>query len=183
MTPQAGAQDQINGDKPSIYTMRQLNQETATVIKEIGKNGPALITRLGRFVAKITPLGEEVESRVLSEMAWEIGKREHGPSSQVNDGKPDIYTVRQLGQKTAFVIEQIEKNGPALITRHGHFVAVIAPLGGQVESRVLSEMAREIGQQRSAASPQAPALHLSGTGSHRAITSTAPSWLARIWHS
>ena len=68
--------------------------------------------------------------------------------------------MRQLGQKTAFVIEQIEKNGPALITRYGHFVAMITPLGGQVESRVLSEMAREIGQQRSAASPQAPALQL-----------------------
>ena len=60
MTQQAGAQDQINGDKPGIYTMRQLNQKTATVLEEIGKNGPALITRLGRFVAKITPLGEEV---------------------------------------------------------------------------------------------------------------------------
>jgi antitoxin (DNA-binding transcriptional repressor) of toxin-antitoxin stability system len=183
MTPQLGAQDQINGDKPRIYTMRQLNQETATVIKEIGKNGPALITRLGRFVVKITPLDEEVESRVLSEMAREIGKRDPGSSAQVNDGKPDVYTVRQLGQKTAFVIEQIEKNGPALITRYGHFVAVITPLGGQVESRVLGEMAREIGKQRSAASPQEPALRLSSTGSHAAITSTTPSRLARIWHS
>ena len=95
----------------------------------------------------ITPLREEVESRVLSEMAREIGKQEPGSSSQVNDDKPDVYTVRQLGQQTAFVMDQIEKNGPALITRHGHFVAMITPLRGDVESRVLSEMAREIGKQ------------------------------------
>jgi antitoxin (DNA-binding transcriptional repressor) of toxin-antitoxin stability system len=106
-----------------------------------------------------------------------------GAQDQINGDKPGIYTMRQLNQKTATVLEEIGKNGPALITRHGHFVAMITPLGGQVESRVLSEMAREIGKQRSAASPQAPALQLPGTESHPAITSTAPSWLAGIWHS
>ena len=63
MTPQEGAQDQGNGDKPDVYTMRQLNQRTASVINRvIEKNGPALITRLGRFVAVIMPL--EAESRI-----------------------------------------------------------------------------------------------------------------------
>ena len=148
MTPQVGAQDQVNGAKPDVYTMRQLNQRTAFVIDQvIKKNGPALITRLGRFVAVITPLEQDLESRVLSEMAREMGRQGPGVSSQVNDKKPEVYTVRQLGQQTAFVIEQIEKNGPALITRHGHFVATISPLRGDVESRVLSEMAREIGRQ------------------------------------
>jgi antitoxin (DNA-binding transcriptional repressor) of toxin-antitoxin stability system len=144
VTPQAGAQDQVNGDRPDIYTMRTLNQRTASVIDHVIKNGPALITRLGRFVAVITPLKQDLESRVLSEMAREIGKQGPGTSSQVNGQKPEVYTVRQLGQQTAFIIEQIEKNGPALITRNGHFVAVISPLRGDVESRVLSEMAREI---------------------------------------
>ena len=94
---------------------------------------------------------------MLSEMAREIGRRGPGASSQVNHEKPEVYTVRQLGQQTAFVIEQIEKNGPALITRNGHFVAMISPLRGDVESRVLSEMAREIGRQGPGALSPAPA--------------------------
>jgi antitoxin (DNA-binding transcriptional repressor) of toxin-antitoxin stability system len=128
--------------------MRQLNQQTASVINRVlEKNGPALITRLGRFVAVIMPLEQDLESRVLREIAREIGSQGRGTSSQVNRDKPEVYTVRQLGQQTAFVIEQIDKNGPALITRNGHFVATIRPLRGDVESRVLSEMAREIGRQ------------------------------------
>jgi antitoxin (DNA-binding transcriptional repressor) of toxin-antitoxin stability system len=79
---QVGAHHQVNEDKPGVYSMRQLNQQTAFVMDQIEKNGPALITRLGRFVAMITPLRGDVESRVLSEMAREIGEREPGPSSQ-----------------------------------------------------------------------------------------------------
>ncbi len=144
MTPNLEAQEQVNDDKPGVYTTRQLNQRTAYVMDQIEKNGPALITRLGRFVAKITPLRPDLETRVISEMALEIGKREPGTSSQVSDDKPEVYTVRQLGQQTAFVIDQIAKNGPALITRNRHFVAMISPLKGEVESRVLSEMALRI---------------------------------------
>lgn len=158
MRPQEGAQDQGDGDKPDVYTMRQLNQRTASVINRVlEKNGPALITRLGRFVAVIMPLEQDLESRVLSEMAREIGSQGPGISPQVNRDKPEVYTVRQLGQQTAFVIEQIDKNGPALITRNGHFVATISPLRGDVESRVLSEMAREIGRQGPGTSSTAPA--------------------------
>lgn len=40
-----------------VYTMRELNQSTADVIREINESGePAAITRRGRFVALITPL-------------------------------------------------------------------------------------------------------------------------------
>jgi prevent-host-death family protein len=158
VTPQEGAQDQGNGDKPDVYTMRELNQRTASVINRVvEKNGPALITRLGRFVAVIMPLEQDLESRVLSEMAREIGRGGPGASSQVNRDRPEVYTIRQLGQQTAFVIEQIDKNGPALITRNGHFVATISPLRGDVESRVLSEMAREIGRQGPGTLSTAPA--------------------------
>lgn len=74
--------------------------------------------------------------------------------AQASD-KPEVYTMRQLNQQTAFVMDQVEKNGPALITRRSHFVAMISPLRGDVESRVLSEMAREIG--KGSASSQASA--------------------------
>jgi antitoxin (DNA-binding transcriptional repressor) of toxin-antitoxin stability system len=146
MAPHAGTQDQVNGHNPDVYTMRQLNQRTALVIDQVIKNGPALITRLGRFAAVITPLEQNLESRVLSQLAREIGQPGLGSSSQVSEQKPEVYTIRQLGQQTAFIIDQIEKNGPALITRNGHFVVMISPLRGDVEARVLSEMAQEIGE-------------------------------------
>jgi antitoxin (DNA-binding transcriptional repressor) of toxin-antitoxin stability system len=156
--PQVEAPDQVNGDKPGIYTMRQLNQQTAFVIDQIEKSGrPALISRLGRFVARITPVGADVEERVLSEIALGIGKQEQSASPEVNNDKPDVYTVHKLGQNTAFVIEQVQKNGPALITRRGHFVAMIAPLSEDVESSVLAAMARGIGKREPGASSQTPA--------------------------
>jgi hypothetical protein len=69
-----------------------------------------------------------------------------GPENSANS-PPAIYTLGQLNQRTAQVIGQIEENGPALITRHGHFVAMISPIKGEIESRVLAEIARELGKQ------------------------------------
>jgi prevent-host-death family protein len=70
------------------------------------------------------------------------------PMSRVDGGDPLVYTVRDLGQRTGSIMDEIEKTGqPAFITKHGRFVAIITPLApGQVESRVLAEMAREIGE-------------------------------------
>ncbi|MGV9865688.1 hypothetical protein [Rhodococcus koreensis] len=50
-----------------IFTMRELNQDTAEVMRKINKSGrPAAITRRGRFIALITPLANaRVESAVL----------------------------------------------------------------------------------------------------------------------
>ena len=70
--------DGEDGSEPLVYTMRELNQQTARIMGEIEKTGKtAFITRHGRFVAIIEPLVPgEVESRVLAEMAREIGKRD-----------------------------------------------------------------------------------------------------------
>ena len=59
-----------------VYTMRDLNQQTARIMAEIEKSGkPAYITKHGRFVAIITPLAHgQAESRVLAEMQREIAK-------------------------------------------------------------------------------------------------------------
>jgi prevent-host-death family protein len=64
------------------------------------------------------------------------------------DGEALVCTMRDLNQQTARIMGEIEKTGkPAFITKHGRFVAVITPLEpGQVESRVLTEMAREVGK-------------------------------------
>ena len=56
-----------------------------------------------------------------------------------------VYTLSDLTQDAARIMDEIEQSGkPAFITRHGRFVAVITPLKpGEVESRVLGEMARK----------------------------------------
>jgi antitoxin (DNA-binding transcriptional repressor) of toxin-antitoxin stability system len=67
----------VEGDKARVYTMRDLNQQTARVISEIEQAGkPAFITRHGRYVATIRPLiSGHVESRVLAEMAREMTRQ------------------------------------------------------------------------------------------------------------
>ena len=51
-----------------------------------------------------------------------------------------VYSVTQLNQHTAQVLEEINNSGrPAVVTRHGKFVALITPLASlEVESVALS---------------------------------------------
>jgi antitoxin (DNA-binding transcriptional repressor) of toxin-antitoxin stability system len=141
------ASSEASTSKPDVYTIRQLNQQTAHVIGRVEEYGPALITKYGRFVAMISPLKGEIESRVIEEIAQEVGKRGPGPSLQVSEGSPAVYSLHQVGRKTVQVLEEIQKSGPALITRNGHFVAMISPLKGEIESRVITELARDVGKQ------------------------------------
>lgn len=66
---------------------------------------------------------------------------------RVSDDDVLVYTMRDLDQKTACIMDEVEKTGkPAFITKHGRFVAIITPLApGRVESRVLAAT-REIGK-------------------------------------
>jgi prevent-host-death family protein len=65
-----------------------------------------------------------------------------------------IYTMSELNQRTAQVIEEINDSGrPALITKHGRFMALITPLrDATIESLVLSQgpLAEEMIQRASA---------------------------------
>jgi len=60
-----------------------------------------------------------------------------------------VYTVLDLEQQSTRIISQVgETREPAFITRDGRFIAVIMPLApGQVESRVLAEISRELSEQ------------------------------------
>jgi antitoxin (DNA-binding transcriptional repressor) of toxin-antitoxin stability system len=60
-----------------IYTMRQLNQQTADVLKEINDQGSlAMITKRGRFIAMIVPLvGANIESAVVGAIVDEVEHR------------------------------------------------------------------------------------------------------------
>jgi antitoxin (DNA-binding transcriptional repressor) of toxin-antitoxin stability system len=70
------------------------------------------------------------------------------PTSWMGGGEALVYTMRDLNQRSSHIMGEIETTGKtAFITRHGRFIAIITPLApGQVESRVLAEMAREIGK-------------------------------------
>ena len=72
--------------------------------------------------------------------------RTESPIVQVGDDQALVYSVRELGQQAARIMTEIENSGkPAIITRDGRFVATVTPLApGQVESRILPEMARQI---------------------------------------
>jgi antitoxin (DNA-binding transcriptional repressor) of toxin-antitoxin stability system len=71
-----------------MYTMRELNQHTADVIKDINESGePAFITRHGRFVALITPLANvPVESALLSAVLDQISRTPQ-PDAAVTAGE------------------------------------------------------------------------------------------------
>jgi hypothetical protein len=68
------------------------------------------------------------------------------PRARVGKDRALVFTMRELNQQTAHVMGEIETTRKhAFITRHGRFIAVIEPLEpGQVESRVLAEMALEV---------------------------------------
>ena len=57
-----------------------------------------------------------------------------------------VYTLHDLTERTAEVIEEIREAGkPAFITAHGRFIAVITPLEpGQVEQQALAAIARAL---------------------------------------
>ncbi len=67
----------VRNDEVRVYRMRDLNQNTAGVLKDINDSGrPAFITRHGRFIAMITPLeGQNIEGRLIAAL--------------VNDQAPD----------------------------------------------------------------------------------------------
>jgi antitoxin (DNA-binding transcriptional repressor) of toxin-antitoxin stability system len=148
MTPWTPASPKVRiGDEEAlVFTMRDLNQQTPRLIEEIQKtSNPAVITRHGRFIAVIRPLAPgQVVSEVLPEIALQVAK--DSPVVRVGDEEALVFTMRDLNQQTARVIQEIEKAGrPAVITKHGRFIATITPLApGQVESRILPEIARQI---------------------------------------
>jgi prevent-host-death family protein len=56
-----------------------------------------------------------------------------------------IYTMRQLSQRTAEILEEINNDErPAMITKNGRFVAMILPvIGADIESTVVSVIVEE----------------------------------------
>lgn len=84
-------------DQVQVYTMRHLNQHTASTIEEINQSKkPAIITRHGRFVAAIYPLAHKpgIESRAIARALDELDDDIRGQltgESQVSG----IYTAQE----------------------------------------------------------------------------------------
>lgn len=64
----------------------------------------------------------------------------------VNLAAARIITVRELTRDTAAVLREInDKSEPALVTRHGRFVALLTPLEGtKLEVRALDRLGSEL---------------------------------------
>ncbi|GAB2947677.1 hypothetical protein ACFMQL_10015 [Nonomuraea fastidiosa] len=79
------------------------------------------------------------------------------PVEKSSTGRGDvrIYKMRDLNQRTAEVIQEINESGrPAIVTRHGRFVALISPLinkglEGELIAKFLEQEA-VIGERKSA---------------------------------
>ena len=71
-----------------VYTMRDLNQNTARVMNEIREAGrPAFITSYGRFIAVITPLVPgQVEQQALAAIARQIAGEARTANREIADG-------------------------------------------------------------------------------------------------
>ena len=87
-----------------IYTMRQLNQQTAEVLKEINDDGrPAMITKRGRFIAMIVPLvSANIESTVVNAIVEEV---EHGRQLT---GEHTLENLRTTGE----IVDELDVSLP-----------------------------------------------------------------------
>lgn len=64
-------------DGVRIYTMRDLNQRTAEVVREVlDAREPALITKHGRFLLMLSPVADTVESAIVGAVLGEGVHRE-----------------------------------------------------------------------------------------------------------
>lgn len=65
-----------------------------------------------------------------------------GTDERLHLGEARIVTMRELSQRTAQVMAEVNESGrPALITRHGRFLAVLWPVPtAKIESFLLSNM-------------------------------------------
>jgi antitoxin (DNA-binding transcriptional repressor) of toxin-antitoxin stability system len=82
--------------------------------------------------------------------------RTESPMVRAGSGDALVYTVQDLNQQAARIMSQVEKaREPAFITRNGRFIAIIRPLApGQIESRVLAEISREVSKRAEATAAQ-----------------------------
>ena len=65
---------------------------------------------------------------------------------EVNLASARIVTVRELTRATAEVLRSVNESGePAVVTRHGRFVAVISPLeGARLEVYAMGRLAERL---------------------------------------
>lgn len=86
---------------PLLYTLRQLHDNTAAIMEAVNtQNRPAVITRMGRFIALVQPLAniENLEGKLIGR-AIECGdiKLESPDESSVSNESVEIDTNQMMG--------------------------------------------------------------------------------------
>ena len=133
---------------PSPGTRRQHAQNRwgpANLFRENPRSPENLLTRSGKGTSLVYYNSSFTCERLVLHMS---PVKMQYPALRMNGYKALVYTMRELNQQTARIMGLIERTGKsAFITRHGWFIALITPLApGQVESRVLTAMARDLGK-------------------------------------
>ncbi|MGK5630642.1 type II toxin-antitoxin system Phd/YefM family antitoxin [Streptomyces sp. URMC 123] len=79
-----------------IVTMRELSQRTSQVIQDVCQSGqPALITRHGKFLAAIAPVGDITVDAAIQSL---VGSAPYPDETDESDALIDAETARkQLG--------------------------------------------------------------------------------------
>lgn len=88
-----------------VYTMRELNQRTADVIREINESGePAAITRRGRFVALVTPLADQAVEATAVAAALQSTPRTSLAADGDSHQLETLYTVDEAADALNVVL-------------------------------------------------------------------------------
>lgn len=68
--------------------------------------------------------------------------------AEINLGNARIVTMRELSNNAANVVRDVNEDGrPALVTKHGRFVAVLTPIAGvRVEAIAIEKMGGSLPQ-------------------------------------
>jgi elongation factor Tu len=101
-----GVKDDLSSgvDQVHVYTMRELNQDTAGTIQRINESGrPAVITRHGRFVAVIYPLANTpVEARAIARALEDVEVRGQLTGQSTVSG---VYTAQEAADELDVTVD------------------------------------------------------------------------------
>lgn len=149
-----------------VLTMRELTLHTARVIERIRQDAqPRAIVKHGRFQALLWPLDEDFDSRLLAraiqkgdfivdpsgggrpvdELISEEtadGPEVVSPSSEAQESHRDqdysTVSMTELNQATSAIVERARAGQGLFITKHGRYLALLAPLPDNLESRLIA---------------------------------------------
>lgn len=147
-----------------VVSMRELVQHTAAVIQRLrAEDVPRVVVKHGRFQAVLWPLSTGIEDLLSSAVNLgdlsvagsaegvpvqdliqnpsaaqrvdaSVDAPEAAESHRSRDQTFGMATMAELNQGTSAVVDRVHRGEHLVITRHGHFVALLVPLPPNLES-------------------------------------------------